>query len=455
MVMKKQLDATTIIFWITIVFYLDPGGYLAISIPGSRYVIAKFFLTAIAWSCYMLIKHRGGNKSIDTSFIKRITYILLVWYAYYFLWYYGLNNNSFPGFFRVIIRNSRMINQGLLVIPIVYFALRGLGGFTYMLKWSTVVIASFFILSVVFNINLIQFSSGNRGLGSEAIRYAMYGYGIITFVIPMTIAMLLFKFKTDRVLLFAGILTLIISILAIVRRELIGIVEAYIILFFLINYINRKSVFKFLSHVFSIRNILYITLFFIFVSAVFPNVVEVSRTIVVNTYYSIFEANGADAARLSLKAKTGIITAIEENLFLGTGFDADWMTADGGVNEWEGSDYIFLSAFAMYGLVGLLVFLPFYILTIKIIIRLLKLLRNELQIIRKYSHIFFYPVIIGLASASEFIRNIIEYPNWFFPIGATLYSPKYFIYFGLLLGSYYSLKWNIDKINQISRMPAR
>ena len=38
---------------------------------------------------------------------------------------------------------------------------------------------------------------------------------------------------------------------------------------------------------------------------------------------------------------------------------------------------------------------------------------------------------------------VIEYPNWFYPIGALTPAAKYYIYFGLLLGSYYFLQKKI------------
>jgi hypothetical protein len=47
----------------------------------------------------------------------------------------------------------------------------------------------------------------------------------------------------------------------------------------------------------------------------------------------------------------------------------------------------------------------------------------------------------------KLVKNMIEYPNWFAPVGAIDYSSKYFIFFGLMLGGYFNLKFKFKKIN--------
>jgi len=178
-----------------------------------------------------------------------------------------------------------------------------------------------------------------------------------------------------------------------------------------------------------------------------PKMIPATQTILEKTYYSVILGENtsakSDASRMSLTTNIAILNTIKDNFWGGTGYDENWFKGDGGKKQWEGSDYIFLASFAMYGVIGLLLFVPFYFLTVKIIISFLKLMRENLELIYEYKNIFMFPVIIGLATAAEFIKNIIEYPNWFYPIGALTPSAKYFIYFGLLLGSYYFLQKKI------------
>ena len=122
------------------------------------------------------------------------------------------------------------------------------------------------------------------------------------------------------------------------------------------------------------------------------------------------------------------------------------MTGDGGDNKWEGSDYIFLAAFAMYGIVGLLFFLPFYFIAFKCTKILLKMMRSNYDIFLNYKIEFWIPMIVGIAASAEIIKNVIEYPNWFYPIGAISNSSKYFIFFALLIGVLNNIEMKIKKL---------
>ena len=92
----------------------------------------------------------------------------------------------------------------------------------------------------------------------------------------------------------------------------------------------------------------------------------------------------------------------------------------------------------MYGIVGVLIFLPFYVLVIKVIVSFVRLAKHYYRFFLQRQDAFLL-MLIGIASSSEFIKNFIEYPNWFYPIGTVPDRAKFFIYFGLLLGSYYGL----------------
>ena len=176
----------------------------------------------------------------------------------------------------------------------------------------------------------------------------------------------------------------------------------------------------------------------LFVFLVSSDYFKATRLAIYDVYYLVVTgetSGGSVDNRLSLSGKIGIIDAIKESPFFGTGYDPSWFTGDGGENEWEGADYIFLGSLAQFGVVGLILFLPFYIMAIKIIRNLLFVIRANFSYILKESSILRPAVLVGLAASVEFIRNIIEYPNWFFPIATTAYAPRLFIYFGLLLGS--------------------
>ena len=158
---------------------------------------------------------------------------------------------------------------------------------------------------------------------------------------------------------------------------------------------------------------------------------------------------GSSKDRLSLTAKEGIVNAIKKNFFFGTGYHPSWFSGDGGEQGWEGGDYFFLGSFAQYGLIGLLFFLPYYVISIRVISKSIKIIKNNRMIIYSNEHIFMYPVLINIASGAFMIRNLIEYPNWFRPIASTNTSIGTFIYFGFLIGSYFYIQKELFVIKEI------
>jgi hypothetical protein len=247
------------------------------------------------------------------------------------------------------------------------------------------------------------------------------------------------KFKNERIILFSAFFVVVFFFLSILRREIIGIAEHLIILALLVNYIYKRKVLSFVWRFINVRSVAFVVITIITISIVFPKVIENIYFVAEQTYIRTVLGEGSvestDDERVSFTAMRDMLSIIDKNMILGIGYK--------GTSLFEVCDYIFLSAFGLYGIVGLVIFLPFYIITFTIIVLFVKLIRENLTLIKQNESTFIYPIIVGLAASAEYIRNIIEYPNWFWPIAFCMYSPKYYIYFGLLVGSYYQLKKNI------------
>lgn len=445
---KENKSLISIIFWLSIIFFIDPGGYVSYYFHSYLFgLYYHYFWFFIAYFCFFL-KFYQNNAFPKLNYLRIYLLIIIIWLSYYFIWYYWLNNKYYPGFLPMVSRNSRMITQTFIVFPLVYFTMISLNSFIKIQTWVTILVISAFVFSIFSGIELVPIMHDYRGF-INTNRHFMYGYGLIYFSLSLGIALLFSKFKANRLIYLASLLVIVLIFLTFLRRNIIGILEFVVIILFLINYIEGKKVFFFVRKLFSLR-IITLTIITISIIVIFiPVVVDFINT-TIETTYSIFETSktiqGKTDARLSLTKNFAIVQTIEQNMISGTGYNSDWMTGKGGVNKWEGADYIFLSAFAMYGLIGLILFIPFYFLVISIIVKLLKLLRSNIKIIYKFQKTFMFPTIVGVAASAEFIKNIIEYPNWFFPIGATPYSIRYFMYFGLLLGSYYYLRLNLKAI---------
>ncbi len=444
--MRKNSKIIIFIIWIIVIFYLDPGGFIyEIVKETAGQKIFYFAVTTIALLIYFF--NYNKYEILENKYIWYYIAVLIIWYSYYFIWFYGLNNANFPGLLRTISRNSEVITQSLIVFPIIYFASIELKHFTKLLIWSTIIIISAFILTTIFHLNLMPVMEMKRFQNLNIMRFTMYGYGIVYILIPMAIAMVMLRMPIERKIIVASFFVIVMIMITMWRRDMVAIVEHFIIISFLINYIYGGKIVNFLKRVFNTKIILSLFLITIIVVSIFPKLLTDSQLFLTKTYDSLF-VNDKDV-RLSLTGKTSIVDAIKENPITGTGYSSDWWQGNGGEKDWEGADYIFLACFAMYGLLGLALFLPFYFLVIGIIVKLLKLLRQNLELIYKNKAVFYYPLIISIAVSSEFIRNMIEYPNWFYPIAANPWSARYFIYFGLLLGSYYFIQRNIFLLSKM------
>ena len=457
--MKEKKSILINIFWIIVIFNLDPGGFIHSYFSPIAETLFSFGSIITAYFIFNFYYRNSAINLFKLPYVKAFAIFIVVWNIYHFGVYYGFNNASYPGIPLSILKNPGMIFKSLIVFPIIYFSTFSLNSFVRILTYSTIVIGLMFILSVITGIGLIETWNANRNVGGVN-RNFMYGYGLMYFVIPMAIAMIFLNFKIKKSILLASVISFLVIILTVFRRDIIGVFEYIFIIAVIINYIEDKFWLKSVSKYLNLKTILIVSLSIFLLSVFASNFLNKTVDMTTNTLgaLGIIEntqgGSNTDKTRLSLSAKFGIVKAIEENIYTGTGYDSAWFTGDGGDNKWEGSDYIFLSAFAMYGLCGLIVFFPFYIIYIKVLKSFAKFLKSRYAFLLKHKIEFWVPMVVGVAAGAEIVKNIIEYPNWFYPIGAIDNSSKFFVFFALLLGALVSvkMKFNIMSIqkNEIS-----
>ena len=426
---------------------MDPGGFLRSNLEPREitiYYLISFLLVIIIYAYNYNIHKINVFKF---KFIKIYLWILFIWYLYYFLIFFGINNKFYENFFNSILDNFVLVYTSLLVIPIVYFSFFGLKIFLKILVWSTIIIGLLFLVTVFTNVELIKTWSAIRGEAGNLTRHFLYGYGLMFYIVPLTIAILFLKVRLDKRVLLSFLIVIMIILITVYRREIIALMEYIVIIAFLSSKVEGKNGILSITKYFNPKTILITILTLFFLSVFSKEILNTSLELINNTLINLGLIQNDNLmiqdVRLSLSGKTGIIKAISDHFFLGTGFDPVWYTGDGGVNQWEGADYVFLAALAMYGIMGLLAFFPFYIFVLTVIYKFVLLSRNHFEsIIKSQRNIIF--LLIGIAAISEFIKNLIEYPNWFYPIGAIMDRGKYYIFLGLILGCYYNLNNNFS-----------
>ncbi|MDG1901174.1 MAG: hypothetical protein P8I80_02990 [Bacteroidales bacterium] len=451
LIKRKKTSQYTIIFWLIIVFFIDPGGFLDIYF-GSQFerLITAYGFVIIAYWCYFQNRKIHYVPIFEVHFLRKYIFVIIIWYSYYILWHYMINNNYYSGFLSVFFQNARMFSQGLIVIPLVYFSIISLNYFIKLTTKVTIIVLLLLFISIASPFSIIKFVSFDRGF-VESARYFMYGNGLIYFSLTLTICMIALNYFKSKAILLSGLLVIIYILLTLTRRSLIGIFEHIVILSVLISFINHQFVFSRLKTFITTRYLVFYAIVLGLMIIISENILYTLQTFMVETYNSInlTESNTANSdVRMSLTKNVAIIRAIEDNFWGGTGFDPAWGTGDGGGKGYEGSDYIFMANFAQYGIIGLIIFLPFYILVISIIRNGLVNIKRNINMINNNKLEFFPYILVFLAASSEFIKNMIEYPNWYYPIGFLGGTQQYYIYFGLLLGSSVAIKHKIISIHK-------
>lgn len=450
---SKYQKPIVVVFWIIIIFLLDPGGFVSKYVGGSSalYKFYHYLLVSVAFACYYIHKrHHHYLLKEHESIIQWIRYLLITWMVYYLAGYANLITNERLIGMDFFAKHYRMIVQVFLVIPVAYFT--SIGTHPYFVRTQskvTITVIVLLVLTVLSGVKFVEVNTAFRGY-TQGVRFLLVGNGLVMFSLSLAVAMILSNFKYNKLVLFAGIAIVIYIFISITRRSILAIFMHLLIINFLFNYINGRNFLSF-TKLLSIKIISFVLLILAFVLILFPGYFATTVDSFVNLYKILFtdyKPEGSELERISLTEQVGIVNAIKDNFYFGTGYHPDWFSGDGGQDRWEGSDYVFLGSFAQYGLIGLLIFVPYYIIAVNIIIKTLRTIKKHRIFIFANRHIFLYVVLLSVATSSEFIKNIIEYPNWFHPIAATGTTPAWYIYFGLLIGSYFSLQNELIIRNQ-------
>ncbi len=435
-------------------FYLDPGGFIHSNL--SSIGITLYLLTTLLLAYFLfIIQYKIKRINIFAfKYVKFYIRIIVIWNVYYFVVFYGFNSNeAYPGLVSVILRSMKLVYNSLIVLPIIYFSIISYKPFIRILIFTTIAIGLAFIITVTTGTPLVETWGVNRRQAGNIQRTFMYGYGLMNYIIPFFISTLFLRIKYDNRILVAVLIVLSIMLMTVYRRDIVSVVEHLLITSVLVTYVENRRLFRSITKYINIKSLFFLLMFYTMLNVFTPNILISANKLFSNSLIELGLIRGNSSfanadVRLSLSAKTGILNAINNNFYLGTGFDQNWFLGDGGSEGWEGADYVFLSTFGMYGLVGLLLFLPFYILSIKVIYLFLKIFKSEFKNLINKNYLLL-PLLIGLTSSSEIIRNIFEYPNWFYPIGAIQDRGKYFIFLGLLIGSYYKIKMELRRLKLI------
>ena len=299
----------------------------------------------------------------------------------------------------------------LLFLYISAFFQRSIEVFLKIFLISSVIILMIFLQSFITKIDLLPKKIASR-IFIQFDRNLMVNYRFLPLLVPMGITLLVFRLKLKyKYTIITGLVLMLITwLVSLTRRHLIGAIVYFAIAYILYNYFNRGSLEKIIF--LSIRTLLIILILIAGIRIITPVYYNAGKIAISEAIYVLESgetSTGKTEERLQL-SKPFLVSIFRENPYLGTGFDNRWRTGEGNKEGFEASDYPFLSALAMTGIFGILVFLPIYLILIMMLFRDIRFLSKFKNEINPLHYLLLLTFII------YFIFDLMKYMDYFLPV---------------------------------------
>lgn len=437
--MNKIIDK---IFWITLIIYSDPGGLqVALNIKEIGYRInLNDILFVILSICYFVLQKKDYLKDKDFRYI----WIVMIIFLIYFFVIYGYvtpvykNAKGYSFIFAIIKMRYLFYCVQIFLYIYVFFQRSGLLFIKYYFI-SSILILIIYLQSLITGFEILPNVERSRGF-IDINRNLMVNYGLMPHLVPLGITYFIFRIKNQykNYIILGFILMFTAWLVSLTRRHIFGAIIYLLIAFILNNYFSKGSITKSFKVIFRIAAIVIVLLGIIRIT--FPTYLTAGKEAIYETLY-VMKYGETTTGEIDERLKFSrpfIVNLFIENPILGTGFDNRWKNEEGDLEGYEASDYPFLSSLAMFGIVGILFFIPVYI-------RIIKILRKDIMLLRRLTFktmgiytLMWYAGIIFL------IFDLMKYMSYFSPISlsGTRQFPWY-AYLGLFLGARTIVRKNI------------
>lgn len=373
-------------------------------------------------------------------------------YMLYFVIVYGFiipQINDRVDFITFLIKSRLYFMAFLLIRPIYFFVKYGMEDHFKIVVYSAAICLTLYFISLISGLKLIPIATGDRYINSGIMRITLWNYGLFDWVLNLAFIVLLLKIKikNKRLLFYSGLLMAFAIVLTLTRRELIGRVFSILIILIIANYLFKSyrkiQIVKIILPLVFLSGLLYIT---------FPKYIGYAS----DEYKSIgslvstgLDKEGNTDYRL---AGTGDVVSMEklisEHPFFGVGFTrysyedlTNFRDLDNPLaGLYAGGELPYLGSIGKVGIIGLVFFLPMYILILMMSLKLYRIIKkNDINIFMKYnSYELIFAVFAITFTISKFTFNL-------FNIFVETYSPAAFIVFVIILSILIACHDNLNK----------
>jgi hypothetical protein len=366
------------IFWIAVTLFLDPGGYIQTYVP--RTLLGGLKITDLTF-VLLFIPLISPKIKLKSFFIQRdnqwIVLFLLTYTLVYHIFVYGYiapggNINNVLD----LLQYQRLTLWGFLsIIPAYIFFRRNYKLFFKFAITTSLILMLFYIIRLTTGLNIVPIWEFERGRNSGIMRVALLGYGFAQWFLYMLFIKIIFRLRLPKInwFYFIAITIFIAEILTLTRR----VIFSMIFQFFLVYYLHQQMMGKSLLSL-KLRKVLLFGFGLILVLyMIAPKYINYTL-IGVEDAISIVQKGSNSSGENDGRIEGDIpkhLGRFKESPIIGYGWDELWYsnkTLEGGLSA---NDVPLTAALGMFGVLGLLFFMPFYLRVFKILYKTYKLLK--------------------------------------------------------------------------------
>lgn len=403
-------------FWLGLTIFFDPGGFIETYV--TRDLIGGIKITDITFLLLLipLISHKVRIVDFFQKKDNKWFFVFLSLYAvlYHCIVYGYIAQGGDLSKFKDFLQYQRLTTWGFLaIIPAYIFFQRDYKLlFYFALSTSLLVMLSYFI-TLTTNLDIIPLLEFERSRGSSIMRISVISYGFADWFLIIYTICYFFKIELPykKIIAIIGVTVFFAVILTLTRRTILAALFSIIYTFYLHQKMSKKPFFATNEIIRSI----FIGLIFIALLSFFkPEYIKYTIQSIDDTFAILTTGKdtGGDADGRVEGDIPKHIERFKDSPLFGYGWDPLWysnQTEDGGLSA---NDVPITAALGMFGIIGLLLFTPYYLKIFKVLIDFRKLLFkfNDLGLKKDFALLY----VFGLYFLIYFVTRYTVYIMLYF-----------------------------------------
>jgi len=445
-----SLNWPDFMFWLALTIFMDPGGYIqtyilrsligGIQVWDLQFVLLMLPLTSPKIKIGVYFKYKDNRWIFN---------FLLAFALIYHIFIYGflMPGASFSAL-KDFLQYERLTIVGFVVIiPAYIFFRRSYLSLIKVAYITSLILMILFLITITTGVPIIPIWAFERGLGTDAIRFAMISYGFAYWFVYISITILLLKINlpNKKGIHFIALSIFIAIAMTLTRRSIVSILFAGLVIYFLRQTImNRTLISLKIGRLLMAFGLAAISLFIIAPKYVTYSVAMINSTVlVIETGEGV---KGQRDGRIEGDIPSHL-ARFKESPYFGSGYDAIWYSNKGEEGGLGANDIPLTAALGMFGIVGLIWFSVYYFKVFRILFQTFKILKMLYQknIANQMPYLFMIAFILLVSFIMQFT---VKFMGYFGDLISGAHRVNLMINLGFLLAAKDIILTRLENINK-------